>query len=89
MLSAVDHHTEQILIHTLLGRGRTTSPTCVIVTHRMSALQYCDRVLVLDGGRAVQLGTHDELLAQPGTYRDAWNTQAGDDEPAATVPGPA
>ena len=77
VLSAVDHHTEQILIHTLLGSRQETRPTCVIVTHRMSALQYCDRVVVLDAGRAVQYGTHTELLAQPGIYRDAWDAQAG------------
>ncbi|MSP55136.1 MAG: ABC transporter ATP-binding protein [Myxococcales bacterium] len=77
VLSAVDHHTEQLLIHTLLGSREDVRPTCVIVTHRMSALQHCDRVLVLDAGRAVQYGTHVELLAQPGIYRDAWDTQAG------------
>ncbi len=83
VLSAVDHHTEQILIHTLLGRSSEASetratPTCVIVTHRMSALQFCDQVLVLDEGRAVQLGRHTDLLAMKGIYQDAWNAQQGD-----------
>ena len=80
VLSAVDHHTEQILIRTLLGRDKNAHkppPTCVIVTHRMSALQHCDRVLVLDGGRAVAYGTHAELLAQPGFYQDSWHAQQG------------
>lgn len=77
VLSAVDHHTEQILIHTLLGRGTAVRPTSVIVTHRMSALQHCDRVAVLDAGRIVQFGTHAELLDQPGVYREAWETQQG------------
>jgi ABC-type multidrug transport system fused ATPase/permease subunit len=43
----------------------------------MSALQHCDRVLVLDGGRAVAYGTHAELLAQPGFYQDSWHAQQG------------
>ena len=77
VLSAVDHHTEQILIHTLLGRQAAIQPTSVIVTHRMSALQHCDRVVVLDAGRVVQFGTHAELLAQHGVYREAWETQQG------------
>jgi ATP-binding cassette subfamily B protein len=80
VLSAVDHHTEQILIRTLLGREQSSSkppPTCIIVTHRMSALQHCDRVLVLDGGRAVAYGTHAELLGQPGFYQDSWHAQQG------------
>lgn len=81
VLSAVDHHTEQLLIHTLLGRG-ASRPTCVLVTHRMSALQHCDRVIVLDAGRVVQRGTHAELLAEPGVYREAWDAQQGAGAPA-------
>jgi len=81
VLSAVDHHTEQLLIHTLLGRG-ASRPTCVLVTHRMSALQHCDRVIVLDAGRVVQRGTHVELLAEPGVYREAWDAQQGAGAPA-------
>ena len=79
VLSAVDHHTEQLLIRTILGHTDDGHrPTCVLVTHRMSALQHCDRVLVLEAGRAVALGTHAELLAQPGIYQDAWRAQQGD-----------
>ena len=81
VLSAVDHHTEQLLIHTLLGRG-ASRPTCILVTHRMSALQHCDRVVVLDAGRIVQSGTHTELLAAPGVYKEAWDTQQGSGEVA-------
>lgn len=80
VLSAVDHHTEQLLVRTLLGRepGSTAPrPTCVLVTHRMSALQRCDTVIVLDAGRVVASGTHAELVARPGIYRDAWDAQQG------------
>jgi ABC-type multidrug transport system fused ATPase/permease subunit len=49
-------------------RGRTT----VLVTHDLAALAAMDEVLVLDAGRAVQRGTHAELLGRPGLYRQLW-----------------
>jgi ATP-binding cassette subfamily B protein len=73
ILSAVDHHTEQELIDMLeKERGRSTR---FLVSHRMSALQRCDTIWVLDGGRLVAQGSHAELLARPGPYRDAWSLQ--------------
>ncbi|MDP2317590.1 MAG: ABC transporter ATP-binding protein [Pseudomonadota bacterium] len=76
VLSAVDHHTERELLAMLRERradGRT--PTRIIVSHRLSALEQADMVLVLDEGRLVDQGTHAELLARPGPYRDAWSAQ--------------
>lgn len=76
VLAAVDHTTEQELLRALAaGAGRATT---VLVSHRMSALEACDRVLVLDGGRLVDEGTHAELVARPGLYRDAWLAQRGE-----------
>ncbi len=76
VLSAVDPRTERELLTTLRSR---TEATRIIVSHRLSALVHTDRILVLAGGRLVDEGTHAELLARPGPYRDAWDTQ---DEPA-------
>lgn len=55
-------------------RGRTT----VVVTHRLAALETIafDTILVLDGGRIVQRGTHPELLAHDGPYRDLWTAES-------------
>lgn len=81
VLSAVDHTTEQELIRTLrarFGRGSTT----FLVSHRMSALEHCDRVLVLEGGQVVDVGTHAELIARPGVYQEAWNAQTDRGEAA-------
>jgi ATP-binding cassette, subfamily C, bacterial CydC len=49
-------------------RGRTT----VLVTHDLSALAQMDEIVVLDAGRAVQRGAHEELLGRPGLYRQMW-----------------
>jgi ATP-binding cassette subfamily B protein len=45
--------------------------TRIIVSHRLSVLEACDRVLVLDAGRVVDAGTPGELRERPGPYRDA------------------
>ena len=68
VFSAVDTQTEARILQQLLPvlRGRTT----ILVSHRVSTLRHADRVVVLDRGRVVQDGTHAELTAQPGYYRD-------------------
>ncbi|MEC8024988.1 MAG: ABC transporter ATP-binding protein [Myxococcota bacterium] len=73
-LSAVDHDTEQRLIQAIYAQG--DGRTVVMVSNRVSALRHADILVVLDQGRVVQQGTHDELLAAGGAYADAWNTAA-------------
>lgn len=76
VLSAVDHSTEARLVDTMTeiahGPG---APTVLIASHRLSAFRTCDTILVLDRGRLVDRGSHDELIARPGPYRDAWWVQ--------------
>lgn len=83
VLSAVDHETEAQLVDTIAaiadGPG---APTVLISSHRLSAFRSCDSIVVLDRGRAVDHGTHDELISRPGPYRDAWSVQS--QRPAAT-----
>jgi ATP-binding cassette subfamily B protein len=81
VLSAVDHDTEQRLIATLQARSQATRegrgpPTTLLVSHRVSAMRHADRILVLDGGRLVDSGSHQELVARGGPYRDAWLHQS-------------
>jgi ATP-binding cassette subfamily B protein len=76
VLSAVDHATEARLVDTItrIARG-PSAPTVLIASHRLSAFRTCDTILVLDRGRLVDQGSHDELVARPGPYRDAWWVQ--------------
>jgi ATP-binding cassette subfamily B protein len=77
VLSAVDHQTEAALVETVAGLAREPSaPTIFIASHRLSALRHCDLTLVLDRGRLVDQGNHEELTSRPGPYRDAWAVQS-------------
>lgn len=50
--------------------------TAVFISHRMSSCRFCDEIAVFDGGRIVQNGTHDALVAEEGVYRRMWEAQA-------------
>jgi ATP-binding cassette subfamily B protein len=76
VMSAVDHATEAQLVETLKGLSkRAQAPTVLIASHRLSALRHADLILVLDRGRLVDHGRHEELLARPGIYSDTWRAQ--------------
>jgi ATP-binding cassette subfamily B protein len=72
-LSAVDVQTEQTILANL--RRHYGRRTIVIVSHRISAVQEADQVVVLDAGRVMERGTHEELLAREGLYASLYRKQ--------------
>ena len=64
--SALDARTEYELVKAVQARGIT----CIVIAHRLSTIRDCDEIIVLDRGRVVERGTHDELYARGGYYTE-------------------
>ncbi|MEX0331868.1 MAG: ABC transporter ATP-binding protein [Puniceicoccaceae bacterium] len=82
-LSAVDTETEEIIIDAL--KKRHGKMTTLVIAHRLSTLAHADKVIVMDNGRIIQSGTHEELCASDGLYRRLWHIQNKGDDPTPTV----
>ncbi|HSH09576.1 MAG TPA: ABC transporter ATP-binding protein, partial [Oceanipulchritudo sp.] len=72
-LSAVDTETEEMIISAL--KERHGKMTTLVIAHRLSTLAHADRVIVMDKGRIIQAGTHEELCSRGGLYRRLWEIQ--------------
>ncbi|MGI8867690.1 MAG: hypothetical protein ACR2F6_02255 [Mycobacteriales bacterium] len=64
------------LQHVVLLPSQRNGRITVIVSHRFSTVRMADLILVIEGTRLTEIGTHDELLAHNGTYADLYRTQA-------------
>jgi ATP-binding cassette, subfamily B, multidrug efflux pump len=72
-LSAVDAKTEEQILSAL--KENRAGKTTIITAHRLSAIQHADLIVVLDQGRIVQMGTHEQLMQERGWYRDMYERQ--------------
>ena len=80
--SSVDTYTEEKILAQL--RRVMRHRTSIIISHRISTVRHADLICVLDEGRIIERGTHDELLARGGEYKDLYERQLLEEELAAT-----
>jgi len=69
-LSSVDNQTATDILHNL--KTGTQNQTVLFISHQMGVAALSDRIMVMEQGRIVQIGTHDELVQQPGLYQQLW-----------------
>jgi ATP-binding cassette subfamily B protein len=74
--AAVDNDTEAAIQRSLaqITQNRTT----VVIAHRLSTVRHADWIVVMDQGRIVEQGCHDNLVARGGIYTNLWQVQAGE-----------
>jgi ATP-binding cassette subfamily B protein len=72
-LSSVDAQTEAEILHGL--RAILKEKTCLIISHRISAVREADEILVLDEGAIIERGNHEELIRRGGVYAELWQQQ--------------
>ena len=84
-LSAVDAETDAKIRAAL--RETLQDATVILISHRIPTLMQADRILVLEDGKLAELGTHEELIARPGIYRDIYDIQMRSDDRALILEG--
>ena len=72
-LSAVDAKTEHLILENL--KEERSGKTTIITAHRLSAIVHADLIIVMDNGKIIERGTHDQLIAQGGWYMKTYNSQ--------------
>ena len=78
--SALDSLTEEEITHTIRELSRNQQHITVLIAHRLSTIMHADRIFVLEKGKIVESGNHDDLLTQKGLYYAMWRQQVGESE---------
>jgi ATP-binding cassette subfamily B protein len=73
--AAVDNETEAAIQHSL--DTITAHRTTLVIAHRLSTVRHADRIVVMEHGRIVETGGHEDLLTADGAYANLWRVQAG------------
>ena len=73
--AAVDNETEAAIQHSL--EMITADRTTLVIAHRLSTVRHADRIVVMEHGRIIESGSHEQLIAAGGAYVNLWRVQAG------------
>jgi ATP-binding cassette, subfamily B, bacterial HlyB/CyaB len=84
--SALDYESEAIIQRNMAGitHGRTV----IVIAHRLSAVRQSHRILVMDKGQLIEMGSHDALMKHGGAYAKLWAIQSGQPGPVTKLPAP-
>jgi ATP-binding cassette, subfamily B, bacterial len=74
--AALDPQNEWRFFHDLLTERQAKNQSIIFISHRFSSVRHADRILVLEGGKKIEEGTHQELMERKGTYADMFTLQA-------------
>ena len=74
--SGIDYETENKIFSTLYNKYKDKS--MLIITHRLPSIKYCDNIIVMDKGRIVEQGCHEDLINRKGVYYKMWKIQEGE-----------
>lgn len=85
--SSLDSITEEEISRTIRDIGQKADVITILIAHRLSTVMHADRIYVLEKGRIIEQGTHDQLLARTGLYYALWRQQIGEGslDPSAMV----